>query len=40
MYVPIVLLYDSTPLSHDLSLIHSISVLILLFSSLLISFHS
>ena len=38
--VSIVLLYDSTPLPHDSSLIHSISILILPFSSLLILFYS
>ena len=38
--IPIVLLYDSTPLRHDSSLIHSISFLILLFSSLHILFYS
>ena len=38
--IPIVFLYDSTSLPHDSSLIHSISFLILLFSSLLILFYS
>ena len=40
MDIPIVLLYDSSPLPHDSPLIHSISFLIFPFSSLLILFYS